>query len=219
MFYFRSTPGVIRRIHVQDKQLFLTFDDGPEPEFTPRVLDLLAKHQVRASFFVIGQRARAQQTLLRRILSEGHGVFSHSLDHRYDLYFRGEKPLSQWLKASLQDLEDITQRPQKVFRPPAGILTPPLIRAASALEIPLVLWSHRFFDSTRAWTEKRALRNAQCLQAGDIVLLHDRQKARRRDLFLLTLNKYLQAMQHRGYSWMCLSDSILKHEAQNDRSS
>ena len=122
MFFFKKNPLILRKIHSAGKEIFLTFDDGPEPDLTPQILDLLREFHARATFFVIGDRARQHPQLLHRLLAEGHGVLSHSRDHRYGHYFQGQESLRRWLAASLQDLEAQTGRAQKSFRPPAGVL-------------------------------------------------------------------------------------------------
>jgi len=215
MFFFGHERYVVRKIKTAQKEIFLTFDDGPDPDLTPQVLDLLRETKAHASFFVIGEKAQAHPEILQRILREGHSVLSHSLDHRYDLYFRGKDSLKTWLQKSLLQLEQQTGVKQSVFRPPAGVLTPPLIQAARELKIPLVLWNHRFYDTALPWTENRAAKNAATLVPGDIVLLHDRQRKQNRTLFLKTLRKYLQEVQQRGYLCASLSNSILQNEVQD----
>lgn len=212
MFFFRRNPLIIRKIHTVKPEIFLTFDDGPTKELTPRILDLLQEAQVTATFFVIGRKAQENPKILKRMLAEGHTVLSHSLDHRYDLYFRGKERLKTWLRESLQSLDLQTGLRQRAFRPPAGVLTPPLVAAAQEMNIPLVLWNHRFFDTTFLWTEDMALKSARSLNSGDIILLHDCQKPAHQELFLKTLCKYLQAIASQGYVCRSLNDNLLLEE-------
>lgn len=207
MFSLR-TKALIRRVPRTSDEVFLTFDDGPCPELTPKVLDLLKAAGFRASFFVIGERARRHPELIQRMIREGHGVFSHSDDHRYRHYFRGKSHLKNWISGSLERLAQTTQRPTKLFRPPAGIVTPPLVKAARELKVPLVLWNHRFYDTARTWTVRRAQKSLRRLEAGDIILLHDRQDASQREIFLETLAVYLQGIQSHSLRSAPLSESI-----------
>lgn len=193
MFSLR-TDALTRRIPEVTDRVFLTFDDGPCPELTPRVLDLLKAARFQASFFVIGERARQFPELIQRMIREGHGVFSHSIDHRYGHYFRGKNHLKGWISGSLEQLNRETGSPSRLFRPPAGVVTPPLVQAAAELKTPLVLWNHRFYDRTRPWTAARAQRSLRRLVPGDIVLLHDRQKASQREVFMETLAVYVQGI-------------------------
>ncbi|WP_413293198.1 polysaccharide deacetylase family protein [Bdellovibrio sp. HCB185ZH] len=212
MFFFRQSPLIVRRIHSAKNEIYLTFDDGPTEDFTPRVLDLLKEADAKASFFVIGDEARKHSAILKRILEEGHGLFTHSLDHDYRHYFRRTPYVKNWIENSLADLNHQSGQPHKAFRPPAGVITPPLVKAAEQLQCPLVLWNHRFFDTAHEFTEDKVQENLKHLQPGDIVLLHDRQKTVRQDLFLKTLRKYLQDIQRQGYRCACLTDSVLQEE-------
>lgn len=190
---------VLRKLPCIEKQIYLTFDDGPCPETTPHVLDLLYAHGAQGNFFVIGTRARQNPEILQRIKQEGHGIFSHSLDHDYRNYFKGKSGLKMWIQESLQDLEDQSGVVQSIFRPPAGVLTPPLVAAATELQIPLLLWNHRFFDSVSPWSEEKSIKSLQSFRSGDIVLLHDWQRQKNRDIFLRTLHLYLQGIRNQGY--------------------
>ncbi|QDK46248.1 hypothetical protein DOM22_14290 [Bdellovibrio sp. ZAP7] len=212
MFFFRKSSLIVRRIHSAKNEIYLTFDDGPSEDLTPQVLDLLKELDAKASFFVIGYEARKHPEILKRIVSEGHGLFTHSLDHAYSNYFRSTAYVKNWIENSLADLNHQSGQPHKAFRPPAGVITPPLVKAAEQLQCPLVLWSHRFFDTAHEFTEDKAQANLKLLQPGDIILLHDRQNTGRQELFLKTLRKYLQDIQRQGYRCACLSDPVLQEE-------
>jgi peptidoglycan/xylan/chitin deacetylase (PgdA/CDA1 family) len=212
MFFFRKSPLIVRRIHSAKNEVYLTFDDGPSEDLTPKVLDLLKELGALASFFVIGDEARKHPELLKRIVTEGHGLFTHSLDHAYSNYFRSTAVIQNWIENSLADLNHQSGQPHVAFRPPAGVITPPLVKAAERLQCPLVLWNHRFFDTAHGFTEDKATASLQHLKPGDIILLHDRQKTVRQELFLRTLRKYLQDIQRQGYRCACLSDSVLQEE-------
>ncbi len=212
MFFFRKSPLIVRRIHSAKNEIYLTFDDGPSEDLTPKVLDLLKDCGAQASFFVIGDEARKHPGLLKRIVSEGHGLFTHSLDHAYSNYFRSTAVIKNWIENSLADLNHQSGQPHVAFRPPAGVITPPLVKAAEQLHCPLVLWNHRFFDTAHEFTDDKATASLKNLKPGDIVLLHDRQKTVRQELFLKTLRKYLQDIQRQGYRCACLSDSVLQEE-------
>ncbi len=191
MFYFKSHPTIIKHIPNTRAEIFLTFDDGPSPDLTEKVLDILREEKAVASFFVIGLHAEQFPDIIRRIKQEGHAVLSHSIDHNYKNYFQKEDGLEVWLRGSLQHLEKMTGELSKIFRPPAGVITPPLVRAAEKLGLQLILWNHRFFDTTMIWTLKKANRALNKLTAGDIILLHDKQKASHHKQFLLTLRHFI----------------------------
>ena len=192
-------------------QIYLTFDDGPDPEGTPAVLNLLQRHQARATFFVVSNRAAAQPALMRRILAEGHALGNHSSDHHYSHYFAGQRSLMTWVSDAEKQLQDLSGEPTVGFRPPAGVRTPALARALTELDEPMILWSTRYYDSLWGWSQKAAQSSLASLVANNIVLLHDRQRRKKLPEFLLTLDWLLNELNQRGWTaralqrWDCLS--------------
>lgn len=202
---------ILRKFPTRENGLnfFLTFDDGPDPKATPLVLDLLNEFGMTASFFVIGKKAERNKTLIQQVQSQGSRVLTHSLDHDYRRYFHHVGKMKAWIRDSVDHLAQITGERAPAFRPPAGIITPPLYWAAQELQIPLVLWNHRFFDSRWAWTQKKANRSLRRLQSGDIILLHDVQLATNKELFLKTLRFYLLESQARNFKSTAISNKDL----------
>jgi peptidoglycan/xylan/chitin deacetylase (PgdA/CDA1 family) len=186
------THIIHRSIPTKANEIFFTFDDGPDSLGTPKVLDLLKKFNAKASFFVIGQKIEPNKEIFNRILNEGHGVFCHSIDHNYWHYFCTKNHIKEWITKSLFQLNEFsgTVSP-KFFRPPAGVITPPLLAAASELNIKLILWNHRFYDKTCAMTIKKYQKALRTIQKGHIVLLHDAQMQKNLDIFLKTLEWFL----------------------------
>jgi len=190
MFVRKEPAHVIRQVTPKDTppEFYLTFDDGPSEAGTEAVLDLLKKHQAQATFFVIGEKAKNQTSLIQRMLAENHRVASHSCDHRYYHYFQNREKIKLWIQNSLTELENLTQQPQKIFRPPAGILTPPLVQAAEELGISLILWKHRLYDSIFSIEKNAVDQVITSLNPGDIILLHDHQKQKNLNQFLSSLD-------------------------------
>jgi peptidoglycan/xylan/chitin deacetylase (PgdA/CDA1 family) len=181
-----------------DPRVFLTFDDGPDA-FTPEILDCLASHEARATFFVIGEKALAQRPLIAQVQKGGHAIGNHSWDHRYIYFFRREAQLKNWIADAHRRLGDLCGNDPIGFRSPAGVRTPPLGRALADLRIPLIHWSQRFFDTARLWTPDRAQRAVNRLSPGEIILLHDTQSPSRRPIFLKALEHFLRAGKARGF--------------------
>lgn len=204
MQFVKESPHLIRKIPNNQNQIFLTFDDGPDSTFTDSVLDLLKKHHVWASFFVIGQKARQNPELIRRMQSEGHQVFSHSEDHNYYHYFLGKNHLKKWIYSSLADLESNHGIKSLGFRPPAGVITPPLIQACEELEIPLYIWTHRFYDTVQKFSFKKAQKSVARIKAGDIILLHDHQNKHRQKEYLDVLDYYIENLKKKNFKMMAL---------------
>ncbi len=182
--------------------IYLSFDDGPDPMVTPRVLDLLKTEGAQASFFVIGTKAKQNPKILRRMIAEGHSVGSHSWDHRYRNLFRGRTHLQKWVLQGEAALEaELGTNVSIGFRPPAGILTPPLMRVLDELEIPVFLWSKRFYDAVLPLSRVQVLRSLESSSSGEIVLLHDSHRARDLEVFLDILRTYIQRGRELGFSF------------------
>lgn len=183
----------------------LTLDDGPDPEVTPAVLDLLAAAGVRASFFVIAERAARHPALVRRLLAEGHEVQNHSLRHRHDFSLRGPAALRADIERAQAQLMDLGCPRPHAFRAPAGLRNPLLDPVLHRLDLHLVSWTRRGFD-TREPEAARVLQRligaqGERLQAGDILLLHDghaRRGPSGRAVLLDVLPPLLAAARARG---------------------
>lgn len=178
--------------------VFITFDDGPDPELTPRVLDLLKEYGVKATFFVVVQKAEKYPALLKRIQIEGHALGNHSLDHTYSTFFKGYKKVFDWVRQSEILLKNLGVEKSVGFRPPVGIRTPELAKALETLHIPLILWKQRSFDRAIKFTEQRARSLAKRTHAGDIVLLHDVQRREWQQDFLVGLKTLIEELSKKG---------------------
>ncbi len=173
----RSTwlgPNVLRLPREAGNCVALTFDDGPHPELTPRVLDLLDDYDARATFFCVGERAARYPGLVQEIARRGHVVENHSMHHRLDFSVFGPWRMRREIRDAQQLLADITGQPPRYFRAPAGLRNPLLEPILCAEGLQLAAWTRRGFDTRNG---DRAVRVAQRLTrnlaAGDILLLHD----------------------------------------------
>lgn len=154
-------------------QIALTLDDGPDPAVTPAVLDLLAEHGVKATFFCIADRARQHPALLRRILEQGHEVGNHSLYHRHHFSLRGPRALMREVGGAQALLADLGGVWPLGFRAPAGLRNPFLDPVLHRLGLHLVSWTRRGFDTRCADASTVVQRLSRGLRGGDILLLHD----------------------------------------------
>ena len=159
-------------------EIALTIDDGPDPEVTPAVLDLLDQLDTRATFFCIAERARAHAALTRQIVARGHSVQNHSHRHRHNFSLLGPRGMGDEIARAQDTLADITGVRPTCFRAPAGLRNPFLDRVLHQQRLRLVSWTRRGFD-TREHNPQRVLaRLADGLAGGDILLLHDGHAAR-----------------------------------------
>lgn len=159
----------------------LTFDDGPDPQVTPRVLDHLDAAGARATFFLIGRRAMRHPALAREIARRGHAIGNHT--HRHPLGFAAWPPgaMRREIAAAQRAIAETTGAAPTLFRPPAGLRSPLLDPVLAATGLALVSWTRRGADGVVGWPGYVLRRLTRGLAAGDILLLHDGRPARAPD--------------------------------------
>ncbi|HUN41028.1 MAG TPA: polysaccharide deacetylase family protein [Acetobacteraceae bacterium] len=151
----------------------LTFDDGPDPEITPRVLDLLEQHHAKASFFCIGTHAAAYPHLVKEIIRRGHSVENHSDNHALGFALYSVAALRRNVQRCQATLSEISGTRPRFFRAPLGLRSPLLDPVVAAEPLCYVSWTRRGYDRVSRSPEKVLHRLTRGLAAGDIVLLHD----------------------------------------------
>ena len=132
-------------------ELALTFDDGPNPAWTPRLLDLLAEHNVRATFFMVGNFAKSETALARRVADAGHLIGNHTWSHP-DLSRTASAKVLDELTRTTDVLSEITGKPIRYFRPPFGARRPYVLKLARQLGLIPVTWNAMTTD----WREPSA---------------------------------------------------------------
>ena len=160
------------------REIALTFDDGPDPEVTPRVLDLLDECGARATFFCIGDRARRHPALCREIASRGHAIENHSRRHLATFAFLVRGSLRGEIADAQEMLAGLSGSTPRFFRPPAGMRNPFLDPVLHGLGLRLATWTRRGFDTRERDPARVTARLTTGLAAGDILLLHDGNAAR-----------------------------------------
>lgn len=182
-------------------EVSLTFDDGPDPEVTPRVLELLARAGARASFFVVGERAARHPDLVRDIVSGGHRVENHTWSHPSGFALLGPRAQARELDRAQSTLTEITGRAPAYLRPPAGLRNLLLDPLLAARRLHLAAWTRRGLDKADGNPRRVAARLTRRLAAGDILLLHDGRPATTADgdpVILDVLPDLLAALERRG---------------------
>ena len=130
----------VRRGVQGDRRIALTFDDGPDPVATPQILRLLAARDVRATFFLIGERAARHPGIVRALVDDGHEVGNHTWHHR-NAWFLGPEATAREILGGARILEDVTGRATTLYRPPWGIVNVAALRTARRQGLTTVLWS------------------------------------------------------------------------------
>jgi peptidoglycan-N-acetylglucosamine deacetylase len=151
----------------------LTFDDGPHPQGTPRILEILAAHGARATFFVIGEQVVRRPQLLATMLEQGHAVALHGYEHQLQLRLTRAR-LEDDLRRGLAAIEDATGETARLHRPPYGIYSAAGLSAARSAGLRPLLWSSWGKDWRKFTTPARIARRVLTkLAPGDVILLHD----------------------------------------------
>ena len=193
------------------REIALTLDDGPDPEVTPRVLDLLDAAGIRASFFCIGWRAREHPALCREIVARGHRVENHGDSHSWAFSAFGPGRMKADIAAAQATLADITGQAPRFFRATAGLRNPFLDPVLAALDLRLAAWTRRGYDTREGRPEVVLGRLVRKLGAGDILLLHDGHSARTpagEPVLLAVLPPLLRALAAHKLKPVTLADAL-----------
>ncbi len=163
---------------VHQRVVSITIDDGPDPQVTPQVLDILDRHQARATFFCIGALAAKYPELCREIVRRGHSVENHSQHHHTFFSLFGPMRICREIQEAQQTLGEITGCAPQFFRPTAGLRNLFLQPVLTHLGLHLVSWTRRGYDTRTGNADTVFARLIKNLAAGDILLLHDGNAAR-----------------------------------------
>lgn len=192
-------------------QIALSIDDGPDPEVTPQVLDILDRYGARATFFCIGDKAARHTELCRDIVRRGHVMENHSQLHAHSFAFSGMGGFAREIQAAQDTVSTITGRMPELFRAPAGLRNPLLDPVLVKLGVRLVSWSCRGFDtrsSDAAAVSRRLLRG---VKPGAILLMHDGNCARTSNgmpVIVAALPAVLEAAAAAGLRWVTLAEAL-----------
>ena len=169
--------NVFIKVHCRAKSnkkvIALTFDDGPHPEKTPAILDVLKKHNVKAAFFCIGMNIAGNEEIIKRIHNEGHMIGNHTFEHStwYDL-LPARAMAEDMLKSDELIFSIIGERP-RTFRPPYGVTNPMLAKAVKMMKYEVIGWSLRSRDTVKMDRVKVVDKIKRLMKPGAVILLHD----------------------------------------------
>ncbi len=185
MFY----PSLEWRVKDDWKNIYITFDDGPHPDITPKVLDILDQYNAKATFFCVADNVRKYPDTYRQIIDRGHRTGNHSYHH-----------INGWKTGNKTYLKDIEQASHliksKLFRPPYGKISPRQILALKK-QYRIIMWSVLTYDFSRSVSPQVCLNNALLgLKPGAIIVFHDSEKAAENLLFALP--EFLKRSREKG---------------------
>jgi len=182
------------KAETREKKVAITFDDGPNHEFTPRILDIL-KNRAPAAFFIIGRNLDNNEQIIKRMATEGHIIGNHSYTHSYWFDFFSPAKMRNELSQTEKAIYQITGKKPLLFRPPYGVINPLLKKALQSFNYHVIGFSKRAWDTSEKSEEKILNRLIRKLQPGDIILLHDSVPAS-----IKVLEKLLQFLDDNGYT-------------------
>lgn len=189
----------------------LTFDDGPDAEVTPTVLDTLGQFNARATFFVIGRNLQDHAVVGERVVAEGHELGNHSWTHSYFQNFYSADRHAAEIDRNRQLIRQLSRSDaDPLYRPPVGLKSPALARAAHAQNLKIVAWSLHARDILSRDAQTLAARVLGRIQPGDIVLMHDghERAGRHRRLAAQALPMILRGLHERGLHSVTVSELL-----------
>ena len=217
MLYFVKTPWWLRKlipgrlwsVKTDEKILYLSFDDGPHPIITEKVLNLLQTYNAKASFFCVGANVQKYAETYASILNQGHGVGNHTMQH-LNASKVGDREYLHDIRAAKQFIDS------KMFRPPYGKLSSFLQKQMehSSIDLKIIMWSILSGDFDPDITAEKCKDNVLLhAKQGDIIVFHDSEKAAEKMFFALEAT--LKYFSEQGFSFQALSYNLLEEQLNN----
>lgn len=217
MKYWVKTHSIIKKIlssYIWDipndeNKIYLTFDDGPTPEVTEWVLDQLAKHNAKATFFCIGQNIVDNPTIFQKLLDNGHAIGNHTFDHPNGWQTKTEEYLKN--VSLCQDEIHNQNTSTKLFRPPYGKLKPSQLKSIKQQGFQIIMWDVLSADFDTSISPEKCLKNViPNIRSGSIIIFHDSEKAFKNLEY--TLPKVLNYIDEKNFSYDIInSNTIAKY--------
>jgi len=208
-WYGRTFTGLPRGT----RQLALTYDDGPNDPHTLRLLEVLAKHNVHATFFLIGRYVQQRPDIAREIVRAGHGVGNHTFTHPLLTLKSGNDVRNQLIDCR-SALRDAVGEHSTLFRPPFGGRRPAVLRIARELGLEPIMWNVTGYDWSAPPAEVIERKVTRQIRGGDVILLHDgghKQMGADRSQTVLATDRVIQRYKSEGYNFVTVPQMML-HE-------
>jgi peptidoglycan/xylan/chitin deacetylase (PgdA/CDA1 family) len=191
-----------------EKEIAITFDDGPTA-YTQKILNTLREYEATATFFVIGKNIPGNEMILKQTVAEGHIIGNHTFSHSFFIDFKSTVTFKEELNQTADAVYDVTGKRLQFFRPPYGVTTPNLAKAANALNYKIIGWNIRSLDTTKDSEEVILNRVKQQLKPGAIILFHDTS-----DKTNKVLKQTLAYLKENGFKIVGLGQLLNQHPYQ-----
>lgn len=198
---------IVRSVATEEKVVALTYDDGPHPVFTRRILDILDEYHAKATFFVIGSVAEAHPDVVRDVALRGHAIGNHTHNHPASASLQARKRAVFELEKCRQAIQNLTAKPDLLFRPPRGAMQAQMLAVARERQYATVLWSicanHREAPTPEMMAERVLAR----VRPGAIILAHDgANRARWKDVAATRL--IVKSLHRQGYRFVTVPELL-----------
>lgn len=203
MRYYIPLINHLPQAQNNQKNIALTFDDGPNAKSTTELLAILEKHQVKAHFFLIGKHIEEHPELAKELHNNGHLLGNHSYSHSSFFPLSSTKKLRYEIEKTNKLIEDITLKKNTYFRPPFGVTNPLIAKAVKELNMTTIGWSLRSYDTIKSKTNLIEKLKSN-LRGGDIVLMHEIESS------LDVVDKFIEYAKENGYRFVLLSEFFEK---------
>jgi peptidoglycan-N-acetylglucosamine deacetylase len=204
---------IVSSVSSDEKIIALTFDDGPDARFTPRILDILHTQGAKATFFVEGRAVLSAPALLKREIAEGHQIGNHTFSHPYL-----ERLSSAGVQRELAGCEDALMAAAnlkvELFRPPRGHLSPAILTAAAHHNLHIILWSASLEHEAQPRPEEMAAEVMKHVRPGGIILMHDGGAATREST-VRALPMLLSSLKAEGYRFVTVPELLKNNSPRN----
>jgi peptidoglycan/xylan/chitin deacetylase (PgdA/CDA1 family) len=194
------------------KQLALTYDDGPNDPHTQHLLDVLARHQVRATFFLIGRYVRQRPDIVRELIKAGHVVGNHTFTHPL-LIFKSAREVRSQLESCNRALTEAVGEHSNLFRPPFGGRRPAVLRIARQTGLEPVMWNVTGYDWNATSAEQIERKVTRQVRGGDVILLHDgghRDFGADRSCTVTATDRLISRYKSEGYEFVTIPEMMRK---------
>jgi peptidoglycan/xylan/chitin deacetylase (PgdA/CDA1 family) len=207
-FFMIKVPKIIKllffnqiwNIPNSENTIYLTFDDGPTPEITERVLEILDKHQIKATFFCIGDNVRKNPEIVQKIISKHHSVGNHTYSHLKGWKTKTKTYISNTEACEIKLNSLFKIRNSKLFRPPYGKITPWQSYKLRTLGYKIIMWDVLSKDYDASISAEMCYENVvNTVSSGSIIVFHDSNKAK--ENVLNSLEKTIETLKSKGFNF------------------
>jgi peptidoglycan/xylan/chitin deacetylase (PgdA/CDA1 family) len=197
-------------LEARSRLLALTYDDGPNDPYTGQLLDVLDRHQVKATFFLIGRFVQERPDIARAMVDAGHAIGNHTWDHP-NLVFSSSAQVRRQLEQTQKAIFDATGIQPKLFRPPFGGRRPAALRVSRSLGLQPVMWNVSCHDWTAESADEIVSRAERQIHGGNVILLHDGEFHRigvDRSHSVEATDRILQRYKTGGYAFVTIPEMM-----------